>query len=205
MIFEWSTYSYLSWNYTGNSPIIIPLTKFEIDIRRKYLFHFHTSTYKYSFIYNNNKNHQLIIRRESILDDNNNNNDDYYKLKINSYNNQTYLIHLQIINNHYEIIFERNINKYFWNIYGYFHKDKFNGSLIILNNDWLLSLKLNFNSSLYISTGKYVQLISTNDDQISLEILLISHFHFVLQYTGLQSLICLKFLHNSSNIKFFFY
>jgi hypothetical protein len=99
MMFEWLPHSYLSWNYTGNGPTIFPITKFEIDIRTKYIFHFHTSTFKYSSIYNNKKR-QLIIRREPIAEDA----DDHFELKIKYHYNQTFVIHLQVINNHYEII-----------------------------------------------------------------------------------------------------
>jgi hypothetical protein len=199
MIFEWSTRSYLSWNYTGHARILFPLRKFEIDIRTKYLFRLHTSTFKYSSIYNP-KNRQLTIRREPISVDA----DDRYVFKMKFYHNQTFLIHLQVINNHYEIIGNPSNENFYWQFHGYFHKDPFNGSLILSNSDWLLSSKFDFNSSLYISTGQYVQFISTLDHQIALEIQLKSHLHFVFQYSGLRSLIALKCFHNSSNIDLYF-
>jgi hypothetical protein len=199
MMFEWSTRSYLSWNYTGHGRNLFSLTKFEIDIRKKYIFRLHTTTFKYSSIYNT-KNRQLTICREPITEDA----DDRYELKIKSYYNQTFLIHLQIINNHYEIIGDPYDDNLYWKLHGYFQQDQFNGSLLFFNSDWLLSSKLNFNSSLHISTGRYVQLIPTLEPQIALEILLKSRFHFVFQYSGLQSLIALKLFHNSSNINLYF-
>ncbi|CAF4287149.1 unnamed protein product, partial [Adineta steineri] len=148
MTFEWLTRSYLSWNYTGHGQTIFPITKIEIDLRTKYIFHLHTTTFKYSSIYNNNK-HQLILRRQPISEYA----DDHYELKLKYYHNRTFLIHLQVINNHYEIIGNSNSDDLFWKLHGYFRKDQFNGSLLLSNNDWYLSSKLNINSSLYISTG----------------------------------------------------
>lgn len=199
MMFEWSTRSYLSWNYTGNGRLIFPITKFEIDIRTKYIIRIYTSNFKYSSIYNS-KIRTLTIRREPFDEDA----DDRLILKIKSYQNQTFLIHLQVINNHYEIIANQFDDKFSWKLQGYFQEDRFNGSLKISNTDWLLSSELNFNSSLYISTGRYVQLIPTLDSQIALEILLKSRFHFVLQYSGLRSLIAMKLFHNSSNLNVYF-
>lgn len=199
MMFEWSTRSYLSWNYTGHGQITFPITKFELDTRKKYIFHLHTTTFKYSSIYNP-KNYGLIIRRVPIEEDA----DDIFELKFKIYKNQRFLIHIQIINNHYEIIGHQFDENFSWKLHGYFQEDQFNGSLRISHTDWLLSSKLNFNSSLYISTGRYVQLIPTLDSQIALEILLQDRFHYVFQYTGLRSLIAFKFSHNSSNINLYF-
>ncbi|CAF5008669.1 unnamed protein product, partial [Rotaria sp. Silwood1] len=199
MMFEWSTFSYLSWNYTGHGHRIIPMTKFEIDIRKKYIFHFHTLTFKYSSIYNNKKR-QLIIQREPMAEDS----DDRYIFKMKFHHNRTFLIHLQVLNNHYEVIGNSYDENFHWKLHGYFQRDQFNGSLLISNNDWWLSSQLNFNSSLYISTGRYVQLIATSDPQIAFEILLKSRFHIAFQYSGLQSIIVLKFFHNSSNINIYF-
>ncbi|CAF4612211.1 unnamed protein product, partial [Rotaria sp. Silwood2] len=184
MMFEWSTFSYLSWNYTGHGRRIIPITKFEIDIRTKYIFHLHTSTFKYSSIYNNKKR-QLVIRREPIAEDA----DDRYIFKMKFHSNRTFLIHLQVLNNHYELIGDPFDENFHWKLHGYFQRDRFNGSLSVSNNDWWLSSKLNFNSSFYISTGRYVQLISTSDPQIAFEFLLKSRLHFAFQYSGLQSII----------------
>ncbi|CAF5109758.1 unnamed protein product, partial [Rotaria sp. Silwood1] len=153
MMFEWSTLSYLSWNYTGHGHRIIPMTKFEIDIRKKYIFHFHTLTFKYSSIYNNKKR-QLIIQREPMAEDS----DDRYIFKMKFHHNRTFLIHLQVLNNHYEVIGNSYDENFHWKLHGYFQRDRFNGSLLIPNNDWWLSSQLNFNSSLYISTGRYLQL-----------------------------------------------
>ncbi|CAF3728309.1 unnamed protein product, partial [Adineta steineri] len=199
MTFEWLTRSYLSWNYTGHGQTIFPITKIEIDLRTKYIFHLHTTTFKYSCIYNNNK-HRLILRRQPISEYA----DDHYELKLKYYQNRTFSIHLQVINNHYEIIGNSNSDDLFWKLHGYFRKDQFNGSLLLSNNDWYLSSKLNINSSLYISTGQYVQLIPTLNPQIALEIFLESYFHFAFQYANIQSLIALKFIHNSSDINLFF-
>ncbi|CAF4301893.1 unnamed protein product, partial [Rotaria sp. Silwood2] len=199
MMFEWSTFSYLSWNYTGHGRRIIPITKFEIDIRTKYIFHLHTSTFKYSSIYNNKKR-QLVIRREPIAEDA----DDRYIFKMKFHSNRTFLIHLQVLNNHYELIGDPFDENFHWKLHGYFQRDRFNGSLSVSNNDWWLSSKLNFNSSFYISTGRYVQLISTSDPQIAFEFLLKSRLHFAFQYSGLQSIIAFKFFHNSSNMNIYF-
>ncbi|CAF2481225.1 unnamed protein product [Rotaria sp. Silwood2] len=183
MMFEWSTFSYLSWNYTGHGRRIIPITKFEIDIRTKYIFHLHTSTFKYSSIYNNKKR-QLVIRREPIAEDA----DDRYIFKMKFHSNRTFLIHLQVLNNHYELIGDPFDENFHWKLHGYFQRDRFNGSLSVSNNDWWLSSKLNFNSSFYISTGRYVQLISTSDPQIAFEFLLKSRLHFAFQYSELLPL-----------------
>ena len=199
MTLQWSKGSYLSWKYEGHRRRIIPVTNFEIDIRTKYIFRFHTRTLKYSSIYDNNER-QLIIRREPIAEDA----DDRYILKIKFYDNQTFLIHLQVINNHYVLIGEPDNENFSWKLHGYFQRDQFNGSLSIFNNDWWLSSKFNFNSSLYISTGRYVQLNPTLDPQIAFEILLKYRLHFAFQYSGLYSLIALKIFHNSSNINLYF-
>lgn len=199
MIFEWSTLSYLSWNYTGHGRSLIPLTKFEVDMRKDYIFRMHTTTFKYSSVYNNTKR-QLIIRRDPMAEDA----DDRLKLKIRLHHNSSFLIHLQVINNHYEIIGDHFDESFYWKLHGYFQQDRFNGSLIIFNNDWWLSSKLDFNSSLYISTGRYVQFVSTSDPQIAFEILLKHRFHLAFQYAGLHSLVAFKLFHNSSNINMYF-
>ncbi|UJR26422.1 hypothetical protein I4U23_007754 [Adineta vaga] len=199
MMFEWSTGSYLSWNYTGHGRMLIPLNKFEIDLRTNYIFHIHTTTFKYSSIYNNSKR-QLIIRRLPQTEDA----DDRYEFKLRYYHNRTILFHLQVINNHYRMIVNPNFNETYWNLSGYFRNDPFNGSLLFPNNDWYFSSKLNFNSSFYISTGRYVQFISTVNPQLAVEILSEPRFHFVFQYAGLLSLIAFKFFHNSSNLNLFF-
>ncbi|CAF3266519.1 unnamed protein product [Rotaria socialis] len=199
MMLEWSTPSYLSWNYTGHGRRIIPITKFEIDIRTKYILHLHTTTYKFSSIYNNQKR-QLTIRREPVAEDA----DDRHVFKMKYHRNQTFLIHLQVINNHYEIIGTPYNENFHWKLHGYFQRNPFNGSLSIANTDWWLSSNLNFNSSLYISTGRYVQLIPTSDPQIAFELLLKHRFHFAFQYSGLHFIKAFKLFHNSSNTDIYF-
>lgn len=198
MMFEWSTPSYLSWNFTGHGPRFFPITKFEIDIRKNYIFHLHTTTSKFSSIYKNNKR-QLTIRRDPMDHDA----DDRYILKTKFHQNRTFLIHAQILNNHYEIIgtpYDENLH---WKLHGYFQHDQFNGSLLISNTDWWLSSKLDFNSSLLISTGSYAQILPTSEPQIAFEFLLRSRFHIAFQYAGLYSLKVFKFFHNSSNMNVF--
>jgi len=195
MIFEWSTRSYFSWNYTNNARIVLPIQKFEIDTRTNYILHFHTTAFQYSSIYNRQKR-QLTLRRLPFDE----HSDDIIRLKIRFHLNQTLTTHLQVINNHYRIFAYPNDRKTFWLINGTFRYDHFQAFLNISRNDWLLSSMFQFNSTFHIATGRYVQFLPTNNSQFALEIFLKSRFHSLFQYSGLHSLIGLKFFHNSSNI-----
>ena len=199
MIVEWTKHSYLSWNYTGQSRIPIPLRKVQIDLRRNYAFRFDTTTFEYSFTYDHD-GRQLMVRREPLAEDA----DDRLILKIQSYPNATFLLDLQVINNHYQLIGEPSANQSSWFLHGHLRKDRFNGSMIFSDFDWFLSSKFDFNSSLLISTGRYVQFIPTSKPQIALEILLRSRWHFLFQYAGLRSLIVGKLANYSSNFNLYF-
>ena len=199
MSFEWSRYGYFSWNYTGHGRMPFPMRKFQIDFRMKTLIRFHTLTYHYSAVYNRVKR-RVLIRRKPVDEDA----DDRYVLKMQSYSNQTFAIDLQVINNHYQIIANPSNNRSSWILQGYFRKDPFNGSIVLSDTDWFLSSKFDFNSSLMITTGRFVQFIPIEQPQIALEILLKSRFHLIFQYAGLRSLILGKFSDYSSNFSLYF-
>ena len=198
-MYEWSRDSYVSWNYTGHGRTIFPIRKFELDARTNYLFRLHTTTFKYTSMYNFEKR-QLIVRRTPLAE----NADDRFEFKSRYFTNRTFLFHLQVINNHYEIIGQPEPEEFSWQLHGYFRRDPLNGSLVISPSDWWFSSRVDINSSLYISTGRYVQLLPHQDPQLAVEVLLKKRFHVAFQYAGLQSLVALKVVHHSSNIDFVF-
>ena len=198
MMCEWASNSYVSWNYTGHGRIPFSLRKFELDTRTKYLFRLHTTTFKYASILNPNKG-QWVVRREPVADGA----DDRFELKVRLHSNRTLLTHLQVIDNHYHIIAHPCHEDLCWQLHGLLRHDPFNGSLTLCHRDGGFSSKLDFNASLYVNTGRFVQILPHEHPQLAFEILLRDRAHLALQYAGWRSLMALNFSHTSSNTHIF--
>ena len=198
MMCEWTSNSYVSWNYTGHGRMPLSLRKLEFDTRTKYLFRLHTTTFKYTSILNLNKG-QLILRREPVADGA----DDRYELKVRLHSNRTFLTHLQVIDNHYHIIADPCQEDLCWQLHGLLRHDPFNGSLMLSHRDGGFSSKLDFNGSLYVNTGHFVQILAHDHPQLALEILLRDRVHLAFQYAGWRSLMAVNFSHTSSNTHVF--
>ena len=118
--------------------------------------------------------------------------DDCLDLRARLFHNQTFFFHLQAINNHYRIIASPTGDDFAWALHGYFRHDPFNGSFVVTRSDWWFSSRLNFNSSLLVSTGSFVQLIPRAEPQFALEILWKNESQFAVQYAGWQALVACR-------------